>query len=137
LATSVKTLLIFSACEREWLTDGLQLLRNGHFLPAHELFEQGFRARREGEVRTLFHGLAQLAAAYYQLTLGRGRASVRTWQRARKKLAQVDALEPGFADAVDALHAGLGLDADGPRFIDPSRLGSLQSFPVPDQIPSA
>lgn len=116
--------------ERLGFETGLALLRGGHFFRAHEAFEDCFRAAAP-PTRTLFHGLAQLAAAYHQLTLGRGRASLRTWCKARLKLESVGALPPGFAAEVDELYRRLQIDAEGPRFIDPGRLPSAQPFPVP------
>lgn len=116
--------------ERQGLVDGLALLRRGSFFAAHELFEDRFRATAP-PTRTLFHGLAQLAAAYHQLTLGRGRASLRTWCKARVKLEAVGALAPAFAAEVEAFYRQLQIDAEGPRFIDPRRLESGPPFPVP------
>lgn len=116
--------------ERQGLADGLELLRAGSFFQAHELFEDYFRAAAP-PTRTLFHGLAQLAAAYHQLTLGRGRASLRTWCKARVKLASVGALAPAFAAEMDAFYWRLQIDAEGPRFIDARRLEAGPPFPVP------
>jgi len=122
------------------LREALKTLQLGHFYAAHELLEELFKGST-GEGRLLFHGLAQIAAAHHQLTLGRGRAAVRTWHKARLKLARVDMLSPTFAAAMDAFYAGLGIDLEGPRFIDVGALGPPQSFPLPleesDQTPSA
>lgn len=80
----------------------------------------------------MFHGLAQVAASHHQLTLGRGQAAVRTWHKARLKLASVGVLTPTFEAAMDTLHRRLGLAAEGPRFFAPAAIGSLQSLPVPE-----
>jgi hypothetical protein len=136
LVSSDKTLPFSTSDHLEALSRGLALLRAGKFLEAHEVFEFAWRATCP-PLRTRFHGLAQLAASYHQLTLGRARASVRTWQKARAKLASVGALTAPFARDVDALHARLGITVDGPRFIALSELAALQSLPVPeDQTPS-
>jgi hypothetical protein len=115
-------------------------MKSGHFFEAHELLEELFRACT-GDGRFLFHGLAQIAAAHHQLTLGRGRAAIRTWNKARLKLQAVDMLAPSFSLAMDAFYAGLGIDLEGPRFVDPGLLGPAQSFPLPledtDHTPSA
>lgn len=115
-------------------------MQSGHFFEAHELLEELFK-ECTGESRLLFHGLAQLAAAHHQLTLGRARAAVRTWSKARLKLASANMLAPEFERAMDAFYAGLGIDLEGPRFIELSRLGTPQSFPLPledtDHTPSA
>ena len=115
-------------------------MQSGHFFEAHELLEELFK-ECTGESRLLFHGLAQIAAAHHQLALGRGRAAVRTWNKARRKLASANMLAPEFERAMDAFYEGLGLDLEGPRFIDLARLGPPQSFPLPredtDHTPSA
>lgn len=111
------------------MSRGLALLRSGNHLGAHELFEEAWRAA-DPPAKTLFHGLAQLAASYHQLHLGRARASVRTWGKCREKLASVGALDPEFARAVSALHERLGIDAEQPRFIAVQSLQGVD-FPVP------
>lgn len=126
-----KFLLISSTSEQFALSRGLCLLRSANFWGAHELFEEAWRAAHPPS-RTLFHGLAQLAASYHQLQLGRARASVRTWNKCAAKLAAVGALDPSFAHAVGALHAALGIDAEQPRFIAREALQGVV-FPVPER----
>lgn len=116
--------------QRGWAQEALKALQAGDFWLGHELYEQGFRAS-SGIVHIWFHGLAQVAASHHQLTLGRGRAAVRTWDKARRKLAQVGVLTAEFAAAMDAFHAGLGLSVEEPRFFETERLGARQSFPLP------
>jgi hypothetical protein len=115
-------------------------MQSGRFFEAHELLEELFKAC-SGDGRLLFHGLAQIAAAHHQLTLGRARAAVRTWNKARRKLESVGMLSASYADAMDAFYARLGIDLDGPRFLDLGLLGPPQSFPLPledsDHTPSA
>ncbi len=114
---------------RAW-AEGFAHLRAGEFFAAHERFEEGFRAA-EPPVRTALRALAQLAASHHQLSLGRGSAAVRTWHRARAKLESVGLLAEAFCAEIDSFHARLGLGADGPRFIDPARLGPADAFPIP------
>jgi hypothetical protein len=129
-----------SDVQQEVLARAMISMKFGHFFEAHELLEELFRACL-GDGRLLFHGLAQIAAAHHQLTIGRARAAIRTWNKARLKLAGIGMLDPDFARAMDAFYAGLGIDLEGPRFIEPTRLAPPQSFPVPledrDQTPSA
>lgn len=131
---------VCSNVQHETLLEALKCLQLGHFFAAHELLEQLFKGA-SGDGRLLFQALAQIAAAHHQLTLGRARAAIRTWQKARLKLARIDMLSPALATAMDAFYAGLGIDLEGPRFIDVSVLGPAQSFPVPfeesDHTPSA
>jgi hypothetical protein len=123
--------MAYSPAQIEALEAGLAALIAGDPYLAHERFEAAWRTATPPS-RTLLHGLSQLAASYYQLSLGRGRAAVRTWHKARAKLAAAEALTPVFAARVDALHARLGLSADGPRFFDPAQLRALADWPVPD-----
>lgn len=108
----------------------LVALQNGHFFEAHEVFEEIFRSS-SGALREQFHGLAQVAASHHQLRLGRARAAVRTWHKARARLTRAGALTAAFACAMDDFHAQLGLGLEAPRFIDPTRLAQVQSFPLP------
>ena len=117
---------------RTAVAQGLSCLRAGAFFDAHEHFEAAWR-EADPPVRPLLQGLAQLAASHHQLTLGRGRAAVRTWRKARDKLRAVDALPPEFSAEMDAFHARAGLTSDGPRFVDPGRLGPPQGFPMLDE----
>lgn len=117
---------------RSAVAQGLCCLRAGAFFDAHEHFEAAWR-EAEPPVRPLLQGLAQLAASHHQLTLGRGRAAVRTWLRAREKLRAAQVVTSAFCDEMDAFHARLGLTAEGPRFIDPHLLGPVQAFPSPDE----
>lgn len=123
-----KPLLSLTPAEEKSLAIGQAFLQGGNFMRAHEAFEDAWRAA-EGPQRTLFHALAQLAASYHQLMLGRARASVRTWHKARAKLASLGLLTDDFASQVAALHARLGIDEQGPRFLEPARL-SGQRFPL-------
>jgi hypothetical protein len=86
------------------------------------------------DVRTLFHGLSQLAAAYYQLSLGRARAARSTWNKACRNLALVDSLSIGFQQRVDVLFAALGAGEGCGRFTDPSAAASVTEWPVPDTL---
>jgi len=119
--------------EAEALARGLELLRRGLFFEAHERFEDRWRVAR-GSARTLFHGLAQLAASYHQLDRGRARAAARTWEKARRKLVAVDALPSGFDDAVRTLFAAVDATPEGPHSVDPGRLPSRDAWPVPDGL---
>jgi hypothetical protein len=121
---------IYTDEQRAWAREALNELQAGQFLSGHELYERGFRAT-SGRLRSWFHGLAQVAASHHQLTLGRGRAAVRTWRKARDKLAALGVLTREFEAAMDAFHARLGLSAEEPRFFDTQRLGPPQSFPLP------
>lgn len=125
-----KSLLISNTSEQSSLSRGLCLLRSANFWGAHELFEEAWRAAHPPS-RTLFHALAQLAASYHQLQLGRARASVRTWNKCARKLAAVGMLEPAFERAVMELHARLGISAEQPRFIAPESVQG-RVFPVPE-----
>ena len=113
------------------LTQGLSCMRAGAFFDAHEHFEAAWRDALPPD-RPLLQGLCQLAASHHQLTLGRGRAAVRTWLRAREKLLATHAVTPTFCYEMDAFHARLGLTSAGPRFIDPGILGPPERFPLPE-----
>ncbi len=101
------------------LTKAFSLMDAWLFHSAHEQFEALWRTATSQE-RTWLHGLTQLAAAFHQLNLGRGKAAVRTWNRARARLTGLNLAE--FMTHVDALHHALGLSEAGPRFFDASRL---------------
>ncbi|MET0286049.1 MAG: DUF309 domain-containing protein [Polyangiales bacterium] len=105
--------------QHQGLAKALTLMKTWRFHAAHEEFEALWRGATSRE-RTCLHGLTQVAASLHQLTLGRGAASVRTWQRARPKLEGL-ALDD-FMTRMDALHQVLGLRADAPRFFDPGTL---------------
>lgn len=109
---------------------GLALMQKGSFFAAHEAFDEAFRPAM-GDARELLRALAQVAASHHQVTLGRGRAAVRTWLKARTRLAALGALSAEFDAAMRALHDRLGIDGNGPRFIDPRSLGPLDVFPAP------
>lgn len=111
------------------MTDALEAMRTRRFLAAHERFEDAWR-EAQGEPRRVLHGLAQFAASQHQLCLGRGAAAVRTWQKASAKLAGL-ALGT-LREEMEALHRGLGLSAEGPRFFDPKALDAFQSLPTLD-----
>lgn len=121
--------MIGTSVQEELLEAGLCALESGQFLPAHEHFEAAFRAS-EPPARTLFHGLAQLAASFHQLVLGRARASYRTSRRALAKLASIDALSPQAAEAIGRLHAELGLSDEGPRLLESAGVGDFRHFIV-------
>lgn len=125
-----KSLLISNTSEKNVLSQGLCLLRSANFWGAHELYEEAWRVAPP-QSRTLFHALAQLAASYHQLQLGRARASVRTWNKCAKKLAALGVLDPAFERAVSELHARLAITAEQPRFIPPEALSGIV-FPVPE-----
>jgi hypothetical protein len=103
--------------QRQAVAEGLRLMHDGSFFAAHEQFEDVWRSADPG-LRDLFQGLAQLAAAHHQLTLGRGRAAIRTWQKARARLDRAEILSVDFCCAMDAMYARLGLTIEGPRFVD-------------------
>lgn len=119
------------------ISKALDLMNAWRFHAAHEQFEALWR-EATCQKRTWLHGLTQVAASFHQLTLGRGAASVRTWRRARDKLAGLAVAE--FMTRVDALHHALGLDESSPRFFDASLL-CAHSVPRLDaatlQTPSA
>jgi hypothetical protein len=116
------------------ITLGLAMLREGAFMHAHEHFERCWRTSLADE-RTLFHALAQLAASHYQLAQGRARAAVRSWQKARTKLAAVGALAPEFQQAMETFHAALEIGEEGPRFLDVKRLPPFEGWPCPRRLP--
>lgn len=115
----------------ELVSHGLSLLRSGAFFAAHEKFEDGFRAAR-GDARRELRALAQLAAAYHQLELGRARASRSTFRKALAQLEGVPSCGPGYAARLDAFFAALGVSAEGPRFLDPKGLPPREAWPYPD-----
>lgn len=108
--------------------EGLALLSQGHFMSAHERFEDKWRIS-VGRNRTLFHALAQLAASYHQLAQGRARASVRTWLKARAKLESIGAVSSAFQSDVETFFRGLGVSEEGPRFIDARCLPPIAEWP--------
>lgn len=116
--------------QQDVVSVGLALMQKGSFFAAHEAFEESFRSAK-GDARELLRGLAQIAASHYQLTLGRGRAAVRTWHKARARLDPLGALSADFCDAMRALHDRIGVDQEGPRFIDAGQLGPREAFPAP------
>jgi len=118
----------WSDTQKEAVADGLVRLTKGEFLAAHERFEDLWR-EASLPARLAFHGLAQLAASFHQLALGRGRAAVRTWDKARDKLARAGLLSERYVQEMTALHARLGLTAEGPRFFDPAALGPPELLP--------
>jgi hypothetical protein len=132
-----KTPPLLTSEQRSAIALGLAEMRRGEFFRAHECFEELFRSESprvpaaSNDTRTLLHALAQLAASHHQLTLGRARAAVRTWHKAKHKLAQVGALADELSSAMESFHARLQIDAVQPRFLDTRTLGSTQSFPVP------
>src|ERR1700710_2025109 len=91
---------------RQRVTHALATMRAGHFYAAHEELEALFRCA-SGEPRTFFQALAPLAASHHQLTLGRARAAVRTWHKARAKLDRLGLLPPALDVAMAAFHAEL------------------------------
>jgi predicted metal-dependent hydrolase len=123
----------FERSAREATERGLALLGAGEFFAAHECFEQAWRDARAAE-RTLMHALAQLAASYHQLTLGRSRAAVRTWLKACAKLAAIDALALDYQRSVEEFWAGLGATAEGPRSLHSEELPARDSWPRPDYL---
>jgi hypothetical protein len=113
------TISSWSDEQREGLAKALVLMKSWRFHEAHEEFEGLWRLATSQE-RTWLHGLTQVAASLHQLTLGRGAASVRTWNRARPKLEGLGL--QAFMTRMDALHHALGLGAEAPRFFDASTL---------------
>lgn len=109
---------------------GLSMLSEGHFMSAHERFEDAWRSA-EGRERTLFHALAQLAASYQQLAQGRARASVRTWEKACAKLESISALPSAFRSEVETFFQRLHVNNEGPRFIDAQCLPPVAEWPCP------
>lgn len=126
-------MLISSSLHRERFSCGINLLREAKCYEAHEIFEALFR-EAEGPSKNVFRAHAQLAASYHQLTLGRARASVRTWMKCRTKFAELGILSAAFDEAVAALHRELAIDAEGPRFLSPEQCARLPPFPVPDHL---
>jgi hypothetical protein len=115
------------------ISHGLALLCAGEFFAAHECFEHAWRGARDEE-RTLMHALAQLAASYHQLTLGRSRAAVRTWHKACEKLSAIDALSCDYQRAVEAFWLGLGVTAEAPRSLPVEELPERASWPCPEYL---
>ncbi|HEX6241314.1 MAG TPA: DUF309 domain-containing protein [Polyangiales bacterium] len=121
--------LDLTVTQRAQLTQGLELLTRGDPYAAHESFEAGFRAA-EGPNQTLFRGLTQLAAAYHQLCLGRGRASRSTLTKAFRNLELVDLLSTEFQNRVERLFVSLGAQPNCARFI-PIHDASQIVWPAP------
>lgn len=113
------------------MSAGLSLLRHNKFQDSHEVFEAFWRCTR-GTSKVLFHGLAQIAASYHQLSLARARASIRTWNKARTKLAAIGALPPSFERAVAELYTVLQITEAGPRFVDAALVAARLPLPVPE-----
>lgn len=122
-----------SDAEQTAIEEGLAMLREGRFFDAHERFEEVFRNAR-GDTRTLFHALAQLAAAYHQLAQGRARAFVRTWEKARCKFESLGALSHTFAHEVETFRAKIGAGADTPRFLPVEELPPREHWPCPRDL---
>lgn len=122
------------------VTEALIQAKNWRFLTAHDRFEHAWRGA-DGIPRIALHGLAQLTASHHQLTLGRGRAAVRTWRKARAKLMAAGLDVEVLSREMEALHRALAIDEEGPRFIDANALKAFQSLPMLDaamlQTPSA
>jgi hypothetical protein len=123
----------FSAALHGVITRGLALLREGQFFAAHECFEDAWRGAGGAE-RTLLHGLAQLAATYHQLALGRARAAVRTWDKASRKLASIGALPPAFSREIENFLSRVGAAPETARFLDVDRLPPPDGWPRPDYL---
>jgi hypothetical protein len=115
------------------ITQGVALLREGAFMAAHECFEAAWRDAVASE-RTLLHALAQLAASHHQLARGRARAAVRTWLKARAKLAAVGALSPAYQRSVETFYESLQISAESPRFIEEKRLPPFEQWPCPSDL---
>lgn len=109
------------------LAKALEEARAWRFHEAHEELEAVWRTAHI-PVRTVLHTLILIIASHHQLTLGRGAAAVRTWHKARPGLAGVE--YEAFCEAMEALHGGLGLSVEGPRYFDPSRLSAYPSLPM-------
>jgi hypothetical protein len=122
--------------DQQSLAHGLELLARGHSFEAHECFEHVFSIR-EGRARTLFRALSQLAAAYYQLSLGRARAARSTWHKASRNLALVDSLSVEFQQRVEDLFSAAGAGDGCERLIDPRLISGLTEWPVPDTLRQA
>jgi hypothetical protein len=125
--------MVYSDAAREVMGRGLALLRAGGAFAAHECFETAWR---DGDVeeRALMRALAQLCAAYHQLAQGRAAAAVRTWSKARDKLACLDALSPAYERAVAAFWLRLGVASEAPRKIEVERLPAHHEWPYPDYL---
>jgi hypothetical protein len=123
----------FNAELQSVITRGLSLLRDGQFFVAHECFEDAWRAA-SGAERTLLHALAQLAATYHQLALGRARAAVRTWDKASRKLASIGALPPAFSREIEIFLKQVGAAPETARFLDVSRLPAPEGWPRPEYL---
>lgn len=113
------------------ITQGIAMLREGAFMHAHECFEEAWRHSLSSE-RTYLHALAQLAASHHQLAHGKARAAVRTWLKARDKLAAIGALSPELQRSMEVFHHTLGLGESEPRFIDVKRLPPVEQWPCPE-----
>lgn len=123
----------FDGPAQQVIARGMSLLRAGSFFEAHECFEEAWRTPHASEP-ALMRALAQLCAAYHQLTLGRARAAVRTWHKARAKLAALDALSPDYERSVEAFWARLGASAEAPRFLSVEHLPAPTSWPRPEYL---
>jgi hypothetical protein len=124
---------MFESNTPEVITRGLALLREGRFFDAHECFEDAWRISL-GHERTLFHALAQLSACYHQLALGRAQAAVRTWLKAREKLAAIGALSTEYQRGVEAFWARIGAGLEGPRRIAVEHLPPRDEWPLPEYL---
>jgi|GEM_PF-5178884 len=127
-------MVVFDALTKGVITRGVAMLREGAFMHAHECFEEAWREAVSDE-RTVLHALAQLAACHHQLAQGRAQAAVRTWLKARDKLAKVGALPPDLQRSMEAFHRSLGVSASGPRFLDVERLPPFERWPCPRELP--
>jgi hypothetical protein len=112
---------------------GFALLRVGHFFEAHEYFERASNSAT-GTERVRLRALAQLCASYHQLSLGRAQAAVRTWTKACRKLAAIDALAVDYQRRVETFWRLLGASAEGPRRIPIDALPPPAEWPGPDYL---
>ncbi len=110
---------------------GLERLREGDYLAAHEYFETLWRAGT-GPERELFRALAQLSAGHQQLSLGRAQAAARTWRKARTRLDALGLTAPKWNDACARFSARWGISELGPRLIDVASLPTSNTWPCPE-----